>query len=130
MYRMCSQDPVCGPSVLRDSGLPVGGRWDEHHVAGSGEGAPRQESGHGVAPGEQRLVRAKRRSRNRIRRRETVATVIARSPISAGTFTTNWLDDSVERYDVLVVEDLQIANMLRRANARRRVPAFQPGERG
>jgi hypothetical protein len=56
--------------------------------------------------------------------------VIARSPISAGTFTTNWLDDSVERYDVLVVEDLQIANMLRQANARRRVPAFQPGERG
>jgi hypothetical protein len=52
MYRMCSQDPVCGPPVLRNSGLPVGGRWDEHHVAGSGEGAPRQESGHGVAPGE------------------------------------------------------------------------------
>jgi hypothetical protein len=27
-------------------------RWDEHHVAGSGEGAPGEESGHGVAPGE------------------------------------------------------------------------------
>ena len=34
------------------AGLPVGGRWDEHHVAGSGEGAPGEESGHGVAPGE------------------------------------------------------------------------------
>ena len=49
---MCSQDPVCSAPVLRNSGLPVGGRWDEHHVAGSGEGAPGEESGHGVAPGE------------------------------------------------------------------------------
>jgi hypothetical protein len=44
------------PSAARrfaaTAGLPVGGRWDEHHVAGSGEGAPGEESGHGVAPGE------------------------------------------------------------------------------
>jgi hypothetical protein len=130
MYRMCSQDPVCSAPVLRNSGLPVGGRWDEHHVAGCGEGAPGEESGHASRPvnsGWSELSAG----------RGTVSgggkrwlPVIARSPVSAGTFTTNWLDDSVERYDVLVVEDLQIANMLRQANARRRVAAFRPGERG
>ena len=40
---------------------------------------------------------------------------IARSLISARTFTTNKPAHLVARYDLLVVEDLQIANMLRRA---------------
>jgi hypothetical protein len=34
------------------NGLPIGGRRDEHHVAGFGEGPPREESCHGVASGE------------------------------------------------------------------------------
>jgi hypothetical protein len=38
MYRMRPHDVVRGPAVLGNSGLPVGGRWDEHHVAGFGEG--------------------------------------------------------------------------------------------
>ncbi len=40
---------------------------------------------------------------------------IARSPTSARTSTTNKPERSSGRYDLLVVEDLQIANMLRRA---------------
>src|ERR1700758_2117186 len=39
---------------------------------------------------------------------------IARSPTGARTFSTN-KPALVERYDLLVVEDLRIANMLRRA---------------
>jgi len=49
---MGPQDPVGRAPVLGNGRLTVGGRRDEHHVAGLSEGAPRQESGHGVAPGE------------------------------------------------------------------------------
>ena len=42
-----------------------------------------------LAAAQQRLQRAKRRSKNRERKRQTVATRIARSPTSARTLTTN-----------------------------------------
>ena len=65
---------------------------------------------------QQRLARARRGGRttgtpNGRRSRRG----IARSPTSARTFTTNRPAALVERYDLLVVEDLPIANMVRRA---------------
>jgi len=52
MYRMRPHDVVGGPKEFGNSRLPVGGRCDERHVAGFGEGALREESCHGVASGE------------------------------------------------------------------------------
>jgi hypothetical protein len=127
---MCSQDPVCVRRYSATAGCPlaaVGMNTTSPASAKARLARNRVTASRPVSSGWSELSAG----------RGTVSgggkrwlPVIARSPISAGTFTTNWLDDSVERYDVLVVEDLQIANMLRRANARRRVPAFQPGERG
>jgi hypothetical protein len=52
VYRMRPHHVVGRPAVLGDSGLPIGGRRDEHHVAGFGERSPSEEPGHGVASGE------------------------------------------------------------------------------
>ena len=51
---MRPHDVVGGPTVLGNTRLPIGGRRDEHHVAGFGEAPPREESCHGVASGEPR----------------------------------------------------------------------------
>jgi putative transposase len=66
---------------------------------------------------QQRLVRAKRRSKNRLRRRETVAARYRKIANQRRDFHHKQARRLVERYDVLAVEDLQIANMLRRAKA-------------
>jgi putative transposase len=70
-----------------------------------------------LAAAQQRLVRAKRRSRNRIRQRETVAARYRKIANQRRDFHHKQARRLVERYDVLVVEHLQIANMLRRAKA-------------
>jgi len=49
---MRPHDVVGGPTVLGNGGLTVGRGRDEHHVAGFGEGAPREESRHCIASGE------------------------------------------------------------------------------
>ncbi|MGH3957902.1 RNA-guided endonuclease InsQ/TnpB family protein [Mycobacterium sp.] len=69
----------------------------------------------GRAAAQQRLARAKRRSRNRDRRRETVAARHRKIASQRKDFHHKQARELVARYDLLVVEDLQIANMLRRA---------------
>ncbi len=64
---------------------------------------------------QQRLARAKRRSRNRERKRETVAARHRKIANQRKDFHHKHARHLVARYDLLVVEDLQIANMLRRA---------------
>jgi putative transposase len=64
---------------------------------------------------QRRLARANRRSRNRDRKRETVATRHRKIANQRKDFHNKQARRLVESYDVLVVENLQIANMLRRA---------------
>ena len=64
---------------------------------------------------QQRLQRAKRRSKNRDRKRETMAARHRKIANQRKDFHHKQARDLVARYDLLVVEDLQIANMLRRA---------------
>ncbi|ETA91831.1 transposase IS200 [Mycobacterium avium 10-5581] len=66
-------------------------------------------------PAQQRLTRAKRRSRNRDRRRQSVAARHRKIVNQRKDFHHKQARELVERYDLLVVEDLKIANMLRRA---------------
>jgi putative transposase len=64
---------------------------------------------------QQRLARAKRRSKNRERKRETVAARHRKIANRRKDFQHKQARSLVDRYDLLVVEDLKIANMLRRA---------------
>ena len=64
---------------------------------------------------QQRLQRAKRRSRNRNRKRETVAARHRKITNQRRDFHHKQACALVARYDLLVVEDLRIANMVRRA---------------
>ena len=68
-----------------------------------------------LAEAQQRLGRAKRRSNNRERKRETVAARHRKIANQRKDFHYKQARHLVARYDLLVVEDLQIANMLRRA---------------
>lgn len=68
-----------------------------------------------LAAAQQRLQRAKRRSRGRERKRETVAARYRKIANQRKDFPHKQARGLVERYDLLVVEDLQIASMLRRA---------------
>jgi putative transposase len=64
---------------------------------------------------QQRLARAKRRSNNRLRWRETVAARHRKIANQRKDFHHKQARELVGRYDLLVVEDLKIVNMLRRA---------------
>jgi putative transposase len=64
---------------------------------------------------QQRLQRAKRGSRNRGRKRETVAARHRKVANQRKDFHHKQAHALVAGYDLLVVEDLQIANMVRRA---------------
>jgi putative transposase len=68
-----------------------------------------------LALAQQRLARANRRSRNRENKRETVAARQRKSANQRKDFHHKQARALVRQYDLLVVEDLQIANMLRRA---------------
>jgi putative transposase len=68
-----------------------------------------------LATAQQRLQRAKRRSKNRERKRATVAARHRKVANQRKDFHHKQARGLVERYDLLVVEDLEIANMLRRA---------------
>jgi putative transposase len=68
-----------------------------------------------LAAAQQRLQRAKRRSKNRERKRETVAARHRKIANQRKDFHHKQARHLVERYDVLVVEDLKIASMLGRA---------------
>jgi putative transposase len=64
---------------------------------------------------QQRLARAKRLSKNRERKRETVAARHRKIANQRKDFHHKQARALVGRYDLLVVEDLKVANMLRRA---------------
>jgi putative transposase len=68
-----------------------------------------------LAAAQRRLARAKRRSKNRDRRRETVAARHRKIANQRKDFHHKQARSLVESYDLLVVEDLRIANMLGRA---------------
>jgi putative transposase len=75
---------------------------------------------------QQRLARAKRGSKNRERKRETVAARHRKIANQRKDFHHKHARALVARYDLLVTEDLQIANMLRRGKP---VPdANNPGQ--
>jgi putative transposase len=74
---------------------------------------------------QQRLQHSKRGSRNRDRKRETVAARHRKIANQRKDFHHKYARTLVERYDLLVVEDLQIANMLRRAK-----PVHDPDQPG
>ena len=68
-----------------------------------------------LAAAQQRLARAKRGSNNRGRRRETVAARHRKVANQRKDFHHKTARQLVETYDLIAVEDLAIANMLRRA---------------
>jgi putative transposase len=68
-----------------------------------------------LAAAQQRLARAKRRSKSRERKRETVGARHRKIANQRKDFHHKQARHLVARYDLVVVEDLQIANMLRRA---------------
>jgi putative transposase len=68
-----------------------------------------------LAATQRRLSRAHRGSKNRVRRRQTVATRHRKIANRRRDFHHKIARQFVERYDLIVVEDLEIANMLRRA---------------
>jgi putative transposase len=69
----------------------------------------------GLAGAQTRLARAQRRSKNRSRRRETVAARHRKIANQRKDFHHKTARRLVEDYDTIVVEDLSIRNMLRRA---------------
>jgi putative transposase len=68
-----------------------------------------------LAAAQQRLQQAKRGSNNRTARRETVAARHRKIANRGKDFHHKQARDLVTRYDLLVVDDLTIANMVRRA---------------
>jgi putative transposase len=68
-----------------------------------------------LSAAQQRLQRAQPRSKNRERKRETVAAAHRKIANQRKDFHHKQARTLVQCYDVLVVEDLSIANMLRRA---------------
>lgn len=84
---------------------------DGHHIDNPRWG---RKAGDRLAAAQQRLQRATRRSSNRDRKRETVAARHRKIANQRKDFHHKQARKLVETYDVLVVEDLQIANMLRR----------------
>jgi putative transposase len=74
----------------------------------------RQQAGR-LEVAQQRLQRAKRGSNNRVARREAVAARHRKIANRRKDFHHKQARELAARYDLLVVEDLKIANMLRRA---------------
>ncbi|MFY9766617.1 MAG: transposase, partial [Mycobacterium sp.] len=109
------------PATLRQAGVDVGIVRYATLSDGTGVDNPRwgRAAAERLTAAQQRLARAKRRSKNRVRRRETVAARHRKIANQRKDFHHKHARELAARYDLLVVEDLQIANMLRRA---KRVP--------
>jgi putative transposase len=114
----CDDVPTCPlPATGRRAGIDVGivsfaTTSDGAHVANPRWGRVAADR---LRAARQRLARAKRRSRNREGKRETVAVRHRKIANQRKDFHHKQARRLVECYDLLVVEDLQIANMLRRA---------------
>ena len=105
------------PATGRQAGVDVGivsfaTMSDGERVANPRWG---RVAGRGLASAQQRLARANRGSNNRERKRETVAARHRKISNQRKDFHHKQARALVERYDLLVVEDLQIVNMVRRA---------------
>jgi putative transposase len=105
------------PATGRQAGIDVGIASFATTSDGEHIDNPRWSRGAAdkLASAQQRLARAKRRSQNRARKRETVAARHRKIANQRKDFHHKQASAFVARYDLLVVEDLQIANMLRRA---------------
>lgn len=114
----CDDVPVSPlPATGRQAGIDVGIASFATTSDGEHLGNPRwgRAAGDGLAAAQQRLQRAKRGSRNRQRRRETVAARHRKIANQRKDFHHKQARALVESYDVLVVEDLKIVNTVRRA---------------
>lgn len=105
------------PATGRQAGIDVGivslaTTSDGEHVDNPRWG---RTAAHRLAAAQQRLARAKRGSNNRDLRRQTVAARHRKIANQRKDFHHKQARALVGRYDLLVVEDLQIANMMRRA---------------
>jgi putative transposase len=105
------------PATGRQAGMDVGIVRYATLSDGTGVENPRwgRAAADRLAAAQQRLARAKRRSKNRQRRRETVAARHRKIANQRKDFHHKQARKLAARYDMLVVEDLKIANMLRRA---------------
>ena len=105
------------PATGRQAGIDVG--IASFATASDGEHVDNRRWGRAaadkLAAAQQRLQRAKRQSKNRDRKRETVAARHRKIADQRRDFHHKQARALVGRYDLLVVEDLIIANMLRRA---------------
>jgi putative transposase len=115
------------PATGRQAGLDVGiasfaTASDGEHVDNPRWGRVAADK---LATAQQRLGRAKRRSRNRERKREAVAARHRKIANQRKDFHHKQARALVQSYDLVVVEDLKIANMLRRAK-----PVADPDDPG
>lgn len=105
------------PATGRQAGIDVG--IASFATTSDGEHVDNPRWGRAAADrlvaAQQRLARAKRRSTNRERKRETVAARHRKIANQRKDFHHKQARALVERYDLVVVEDLQITNMMRRA---------------
>ena len=104
------------PATGRQAGIDVGIVRYATLSDGTGVDNPRwaRAASERLVGAQRRLQRAKRRSKNRIGKRETVAARHRKIANQRKDFHHKQARVLVESYDVLVVEDLQIANMVRR----------------
>jgi putative transposase len=105
------------PATGRQAGIDVGiasfaTTSDGEHVENPRFGCAAAEK---LAAAQQRLQRAKRGSKNRDRKRETVGARHRKIANQRKDFHHKQARRLVARFDLLVVEDLKIANMVRRA---------------
>ena len=105
------------PATGRQGGIDVGIARFATTSDGEHIGNPRwaRTAAGRLTAAQQRLARARRGGKNRSARRETVAARHRKIANQRKGFHHKQARALVRRYDVLVVEDLQIANMVRRA---------------
>ena len=119
MLVLCCDDVPTSPlpATGRQAGIDVGIVRYATLSDGAGVDNPRwgRTAADQLAAAQQRLQRAKRRSKSRERKRETVAARHRKIANQRKDFHHKQACALVARYDLLVVEDLQIANMMRRA---------------
>jgi putative transposase len=105
------------PAIGRQVGIDVGIVSFATTSEGEHVDNPRwgRQAGDRLAAAQRRLARAKFRSKNRERQREIVAARHRKIADQRKDFHHKQARELVAKFDFLVVEDLQIANMMRRA---------------
>jgi putative transposase len=114
----CDDVPAIGlPTTGRQAGVDVGVASFATTSDGEHIGNPRwgRVAADRLTAAQQRLLRVKRQSKNGVRKRETVAARHRKIANQRKDFHHKQARGLVESYDLLVVEGLEIANMVRRA---------------